>query len=265
MQGYKILLAASAVFLMQFAARADVPQLISYQGNLTDSVGIPLANNNYSVLFTVYNSGTFGVSKWSETQNVSTDAQGRFSVMLGSVNPIDDTVFNQPDRWLGIKVGADPEMIPRTRIAAVGYSNRVSTVDGATGGTVTGDVTIASQLTVAGKIHSTADGVQFPDSSILTTGLIVPIGAVVAWLKTYANTPPLPPNFVECAGQLLIDPQSPFHGQTIPTLTGGRFLRGATSSGATGGVTTHSHTVPTELETIVDPTDAADVHVTTGL
>ncbi len=81
----------------------------------------------------------------------------------------------------------------------------------------------------------------------------VPIGSIVAWHKSFANTPPLPANFVECNGQVLSDPGSPYNGQTIPDLNAtGRFIRGGASSGtlqpyATALPTTpftHSHNAP---------------------
>jgi hypothetical protein len=79
----------------------------------------------------------------------------------------------------------------------------------------------------------------------------IPVGGVVAWLKTFPNCPGLPANFVECNGQSLNSPGSLFHGQTIPDLNGNsspnRFLRGATASGTTGGTTCHSHTVCVSL------------------
>ena len=67
-----------------------------------------------------------------------------------------------------------------------------------------------------------------------------PVGAVVAWLKSFPNTPVLPNGWVECNGQVLSDPDSPYNGQTIPALNGTNdqnktYLRGSTTSGATGG------------------------------
>jgi len=66
-----------------------------------------------------------------------------------------------------------------------------------------------------------------------------PIGSVIAWLKSYTNTPSLPAGWVECDGTVLSDTNSPYHGQTLPNLNGNnRFLRGNNSSGSTGGVST---------------------------
>ena len=74
----------------------------------------------------------------------------------------------------------------------------------------------------------------------------IPIGSVVAWLRSYTNTPALPQQWVECNGQLLNLPGSPYDGMSIPDLNGAdgrqkRFLRGSTQSGAVGGAETHNH------------------------
>ena len=65
---------------------------------------------------------------------------------------------------------------------------------------------------------------------------VVPVGGVVAWLKTFPNAPALPASWAECNGQVLADAESPFDGQTLPDLNSTpRFLRGAAASGGTGG------------------------------
>jgi len=63
-----------------------------------------------------------------------------------------------------------------------------------------------------------------------------PIGCVKAWLKDFPNVPALPSSWAECNGQVLDDAASPLNGQALPDLNGAnRFLRGAGSSGGTGG------------------------------
>jgi hypothetical protein len=67
---------------------------------------------------------------------------------------------------------------------------------------------------------------------------IVPIGSIIAWHKSFANTPSLPDGWVECNGQTLSDADSVYNGQTIPDLNGdGRFLRGNSTSGTTQAAT----------------------------
>ena len=71
-------------------------------------------------------------------------SEGTFSTTLGSVNGITDFVFSDTTRFLGISIGGDPELAPRTRLVSVPYAYRISTVDGAKGGTVTGKLAIGS-------------------------------------------------------------------------------------------------------------------------
>ncbi|MEM7032277.1 MAG: hypothetical protein AAF629_22190 [Chloroflexota bacterium] len=66
----------------------------------------------------------------------------------------------------------------------------------------------------------------------------LPIGTILAWHKDMAGVPILLDDWAECNGQLVIDTDSPLHGQTLPNLNGswdgvnqGRFLRGHTTSG----------------------------------
>src|SRR3954471_14770738 len=67
---------------------------------------------------------------------------------------------------------------------------------------------------------------------------LLPVGFIGAWPKSRTNMPALPGTWVECNGQVLNDPASPFHGQTMDDLNGAsgpqRFLRGASASGGTG-------------------------------
>jgi len=94
-------------------------------------------------------------------------------------------------------------------------------------------------------------------ADVLGDFLPVPVGTVLPWLKTYANTPALPDEFVECNGQVLDDAASVYDGQTIPNLNGNNnFLRGAATSGGTGGASTnnlaHVHTQPTHTHSVSD-------------
>ena len=77
----------------------------------------------------------------------------------------------------------------------------------------------------------------------------VPIGGIVSWAKTLSGVPNLAEGWVECDGSVLVDALSPLNGQTIPDLNGGVFMRGDTTSGGTGGSTTHTHSLETDQET----------------
>jgi len=140
---YKTLCVA-AVLLQTTATFAAIPQQINYQGYLANSAGTPL-DTTIAMTFKFYTDSTSGTLLWTETRPSATVTEGLFNVRLGQLATLPDSVLNRSQVWLGIAVGGDPEMTPRTRMVSVGYSYRVGTVDGATGGTISGDVTIAGK------------------------------------------------------------------------------------------------------------------------
>jgi len=76
---------------------------------------------------------------------------------------------------------------------------------------------------------------------------MLPVGSVIAWLKSYTSTPStLPGGWMECDGSTISDADSPINGVTVPDLNGNNyFLRGNSTSGGTGGSETadydHNH------------------------
>lgn len=139
------LLSVVGILLCVEIATATAPSKISYQGRLLDSNGDPVSDNNYSVTFSIYSVASGGTALWSETQSVST-ASGLFATNLGLTNPLSEEYFSGPTRYLGIQIGSDPEIVPRTLLTSVPFSHRVSTLDGASGGIVTGDLLLHSTL-----------------------------------------------------------------------------------------------------------------------
>jgi hypothetical protein len=116
------------LILLAFSlSQAQVPQVINYQGMLTDAGGTAL-NGSFVIEFKIYDAPTAGTALWTETQTVAVTA-GLFDVLLGSVTPIPYTVFDGSDKYLSLKVGADPEMTPRKRLVSVGYALRAYNAD----------------------------------------------------------------------------------------------------------------------------------------
>ncbi len=107
---------------------ADIPRLTNFQGRLTDSSGKFVPDGNYSLTFRIYTDSTGGSAKWSEGQLVAV-SKGLFNVLLGSANPVPESIFNYSNTWLGIQVGADPEMTPRQRLSSLGYAYRGAKAD----------------------------------------------------------------------------------------------------------------------------------------
>lgn len=110
---------------------SEVPQMINYQGRLADAGGNPVPDGDYNMVFTIYDSESAPGGIWySGIQSVHVEG-GQFSYLLGSVNILPDTLFNDTLRWLGIKVGDDPEIDPRTRIVTVPYAYQALRSDSA--------------------------------------------------------------------------------------------------------------------------------------
>jgi len=77
---------------------------------------------------------------------------------------------------------------------------------------------------------------------------VAPIGGVMGWLNNITGVPALLPEWIVLNGGTISDATSPLNGQTYPNLNGSggniqRFLRGATTAGATNGSDSHSHLV----------------------
>ena len=99
---------------------ATVPSVLNYQGTLNDSGGNPVTGQ-HEMTFRLYNELLGGTAFWSETQTVSLDATGHFSVTLGSTTPVDKDNFNG-QTYIGIQVGTDPELAPRQQLTSVAYA-----------------------------------------------------------------------------------------------------------------------------------------------
>ena len=140
----------SGIMLLFFVSLviADVPSVVNYQGLLKDNVGDPIADGSYSIVFTIYDDSTSGTTLWTETQSVST-VDGLFAVLLGSSTAIDNSVFDSPQRFLGVQVGLDSELSPRTRIASVPYAMHAGTV---------ASTSAVSDWTVGGDLEDLYDG-----------------------------------------------------------------------------------------------------------
>ncbi len=98
-----------------------VPNLVGFEGFLTDSNGNPLADGTYSIVFSVYSVDTGGTAIWYETQPSVQVTEGLYAVQLGSVTSLPANLFNG-NRWIGVKVGANPEMSPRTKVSSVPFA-----------------------------------------------------------------------------------------------------------------------------------------------
>jgi hypothetical protein len=192
--------------IFPFVSHAAIPQKINYQGSLTNAAGVP-ANGAVQMVFSIYNVSSGGVALWTETQNV-TVTHGVYNVELGDVTPI-TLLFDIP-YYLGIRVGADPEMTPRIPLTSVGYAFRAQTADNAGTGTITG-VSAGTGLTGGGTSGSVTLSVLPPYLLPQSCGS----GQIASW-----------------NGSLWICAVDQNSGGTITGVTAGNGLTGGGSSGS---------------------------------
>ncbi len=167
----KWLIGSVLVLLAQLAV-AQIPQTISYQGVLRDANGNVVANDDYDILFTLYDVNDNEV--WSEWHsgvpagNPVTVTDGVFSVILGKETPF--TTITETPFWLGIKIGAGAEL-PRIELTSVIYALHADRSDS------------SNYAQKAGEVSGT--GNVFPSSGFVGIGTTNPENAlhVKGWFK----------------------------------------------------------------------------------
>ena len=131
---------------------AQVPQLITYQGRLSEATGTPLTGT-HTIVFRLYDAEQGGNKLWEETHTITVarEDNGIFSVVLGSLTSLSELNFNQP-LWLTMAVDGDSEMTPRQRVTSAGYAINADTLDAMdsqqfvrsdAASTVTGELTLS--------------------------------------------------------------------------------------------------------------------------
>src|SRR5262249_37551592 len=93
---------------------------ITNQGRLFDANDKPI-NGSLDVLFAIYDTDTATTPIWSEQHTVTFD-EGFFSVSLGTMVPFDEKIFDGSVRYFSLKIGTDPELLPRAPVQSVPYA-----------------------------------------------------------------------------------------------------------------------------------------------
>jgi len=152
-----------------------VPRLIKVSGVAKEPSGQPRLGA-VGLTFAIYKDQEGGAALWMETQNAELDAQGRYSVLLGSTQnegmPLELFATGEP-RWLGVQVQLPGEVEqPRVLLVSVPYALKASDAD-TVGGlpassfilAPTGSGSGASAGAVAGSSGSAKSNAAKPDAS----------------------------------------------------------------------------------------------------
>ena len=109
----------------QQTSTTSVPNLIGYNGTLKDTqTTASIPSTTLGVTFAIYKQQDGGAPVWQETQNVTPDASGQYSVVLGSTTATglpSDLFSQQEQRWLGVQVQGQAEQA-RVLLVSVPYA-----------------------------------------------------------------------------------------------------------------------------------------------
>jgi hypothetical protein len=136
-----------------FAAQT-VPYKINFQGRLTSSAGVALADGSYNMRLRLYSVSSGGTALWTETRQATNRIQvtnGQFSIQLGDVTAFSPSLFSSGTYPLYLEVElptpatatcstsacaswAEGAMTPRRPLGASPYAMNADTVDGVDSG-----------------------------------------------------------------------------------------------------------------------------------
>lgn len=133
------------------AAPGMSPHVLTYQGTLVDSTGNPV-NGSQDITFRIYNHAADPAFLWEEAHtgaNAVPVQNGLFNVLLGSLNPIPFSIWEETELFLGIQVGSDDEMTPRNPIAIAPLAHYAVIANGVTTDSITGESVLNGSITQA--------------------------------------------------------------------------------------------------------------------
>ncbi len=125
--------------LLISSATAAVPVLIGHSGRLLDSDDAPISGT-IDITYAIFETPTGGTALWTETHPNVEVTNGLFSATLGSIVPLTTDIVAGSggggggaialERYLEVRIGGDPPISPRTRLAAAPFAVAAGRVDG---------------------------------------------------------------------------------------------------------------------------------------
>ena len=191
------LLAALAMLGVASPATADtpdVPWVLNFSGRLATSAGD--FTGQMSVTFTLYDHDVIADPTedakhvlWVDAADVYVDT-GRFHALLGidPSNAIPQAAVTATELYLGVKVGADPEMAPRLRIVSVPFALKAETAVTLQGLAPAAFATAGHSHLFSGIGGQLADS-QLPADVVTLSSLTATLGAFIRTTATFGTTP----------------------------------------------------------------------------
>jgi len=206
----------------------------------TDNVGLKIKTNNSDRVY-ISSDGKVGVGTTSPNSTFSVEGSVSNKVSIVTTNTTLDETYHT------VLANATSNITITLPTASSSNVGRIYVIKNINSGVVTisGSIEGASSMTLYEKQN--VELISNGSTWVVTSSYqpVPPIGSIIAWHKDFSNTPALPYGWVECNGQTLNDPGSPYHNQVIPNLNGDpnganspglsekarMFLRGGTQSG----------------------------------
>ena len=168
------------------ASAAEVPRLIKFSGTLLDAQDRPMTGP-VGVTFALHAQQTGGAALWLETQNVTPDARGLYTVLLGanSANGVPAELFTSGEaRWLAMQVERQAEQ-PRVLLVSVPYALKAADAESLGG--------LPASAFVLAVPSSTASGTSVSGTTTQTTAGKTAAGGKA---KTSAPATAIAANFI---------------------------------------------------------------------
>lgn len=127
----------------------EVYPAIPFEARVTDTLGNPLDAAGLSVAFRLYDVPTGGTALYSESQTIDV-VDGVLGATIGGPTgaPLLELFRNNSQLYLGITLGSDSEMVPRTLVGAAGHAIHANTAENAVGDITPNSITVNGQEVV---------------------------------------------------------------------------------------------------------------------
>ena len=214
----------------QQASTTNVPNLINYSGTLHLPSGSESPARVVGVTFAIYRQADGGAPLWLETQNVTVDSTGHYTVLLGSTKSegIPGDLFNtQEQRWLGVQMQGEAEQ-PRVLLVSVPYAMKAADAETIAGLPV-------SAFVLATPSQSASPAQSSPSLNLNMNAPTVGGNGTTNYIPIWTNSSTLGNSKIyQTGGNVGI-------GNTNPAgtldVSGGAFIRGTLQLPATGTAT----------------------------
>jgi trimeric autotransporter adhesin len=227
-------------------ATSALPRLVRFNGTAKDLNGNPLAGV-VGVTFSLYSEQTGGAPLWLETQNMTADNNGRYTVLLGSTKPdgLPPELFtSEQAHWVGVQISGQEEQ-PRVLLVSAPYALKAGDAE-----TVGGLPPSAFALAAGAPAAKTTSATPTPSSSStassgpLTTSNVTTTGGKVHALPMFTTATNIQNSIVtestatsiDVAGKVGINTAAPT--QSLDVTSGNAIVRGVGNFSAKGDTAT---------------------------